>query len=41
MIYNTRKLVNTTESQKEKNTCFNAHFQYIKSKTSLYAVQYK
>ena len=29
MIYNTRNWSNdTTESQKEKNTCFNAHFQY-------------
>ena len=33
MIYNTRNRSNeTTESQKEKNTCFNAHFQYKKSR---------
>ena len=33
MIYNTRNRSNdTTESQKEKNTCFNAHFRYSQSK---------
>ena len=35
MIYNTRKRKrsnDTTESQKEKKTCFNAHFQYSQSK---------
>ena len=33
MIYNTRNWSNdTTESQKEKKTCFNAHFQYSQSK---------
>ena len=33
MIYNTRNLSNdTTESQKEKKICFNAHFQYNLSK---------
>ena len=35
MIYNTRKWKrsnDTTESQKEKKTCFNAHFQYSQSK---------
>ena len=33
MVYNTRNRSNdTTESQKEKNTCFNAHFQYSQSK---------
>ena len=33
MIYNTRNRSNdTTESQKEKKTCFNAHFQYSQSK---------
>ena len=32
MIYNTRNWSNdTTESQKEKKTCFNAHFQYCQS----------
>ena len=33
MIYNTRNCSNdTTESQKEKKTCFNALFQYSQSK---------
>ena len=33
MIYNTRNQSNdTTESQKEKKACFNAHFQYSNSK---------
>ena len=33
MIYNTRNQSNDTiEIQKEKKTCFNAHFQYSKSK---------
>ena len=33
MIYNTRNRSNdTTESQKEKKTCFKAHFQYSQSK---------
>ena len=33
MIYNTRNRSNdTTESQKEKKTCFNACFQYSQSK---------
>ena len=37
MIYNTRNRYSsisndTTESQKEKKTCFNAHFQYSQSK---------
>ena len=33
MIYNTKNRSNdTTESQKEKKTCFNAHFQYSQSK---------
>ena len=33
MIYNTRNWSNdTTESQKEKNTCFNAHLQYSQLK---------
>ena len=33
MIYNTRNPSNdTTEGQKEKKTCFNAHFQYSQSK---------
>ena len=33
MIYNTRNPSNEkTESQNEKKTCFNAHFQYIQSK---------
>ena len=35
MIYNTRNPSNdTTESKKEKKTCFNAHFQYSQSRTS-------
>ena len=34
MIYNTRNRSNdTTESQKEKKTCFNAHFQHSQSNT--------
>ena len=33
MIYNTRNRSNdTAESQEEKKTCFNAHFQYSQSK---------
>ena len=33
LIYNTRNRSNgTTESQKEKSTCFNAHFQHSQSK---------
>ena len=33
MIYNTKNRSNdTTESQKEKKTCFNAYFQYSQSK---------
>ena len=33
MIYNTQNWSNdTTESQKEKKTCFNAHIQYSQSK---------
>ena len=33
MIYNTRKRSNDTiESQKERKTCFNAHFQYYRLK---------
>ena len=33
MIYNTRNRSNdTTESQKEKNPCFSAHFLYSQSK---------
>ena len=33
MMYNTRNGSNdTTESQKEKQTCFNAHFQNNQSK---------
>ena len=33
MIYNARNRSNdATESQKEKNTCFNVHFQYSLSK---------
>ena len=33
MIYNTRNRSNdTSESQKEKNTCFNAQLQYNQSK---------
>ena len=33
MIYNTRNRSNdATESQEEKNTCFNVHFQYSQSK---------
>ena len=33
MIYNTGNRSNdTVESQKEENTCFNAHFQYSQSK---------
>ena len=36
MIYNTKNRKNdTTESQKEKKACFNAHFQYIQSKEGL------
>ena len=36
MIYNTRNPSNeTTESQKEKKACFNAHFQYIQSKITV------
>ena len=36
MIYNTRNRSNdTTESQKEKKTCFNAHFQYSQAKGSV------
>ena len=35
MIYNTRNQSNdATESQKEKKTCFNAHFQYSQSKVT-------
>ena len=35
MIFNTRNRDNhATESQKEKKSCFNAHFQYIQSKTT-------
>ena len=35
MIYNTRNRSNdATEIQKEKETCFNLHFQYIQSKTT-------
>ena len=34
MVDNTRNWSNdTAESQKEKNTCFNTHFQYSQSKT--------
>ena len=33
MIYNTRNRSNDAiKSQKEKRTCFNAHFQYSQSK---------
>ena len=33
MIYNTRnRSSDATESQKEKKTCFNPHFQYSQSK---------
>ena len=33
MIYNNRNLSNdTAESQREKKTCFNTHFQYSQSK---------
>ena len=33
MIYDTRNQSNdTTESQKEKKTCFNTHFQYSQLK---------
>ena len=33
MIYNTRNQSNdTTENQKEKKRCFNAHFQYSQPK---------
>ena len=33
MIYDTRNQNNdTTESQKEKKTCFNANFEYSQSK---------
>ena len=33
MIYNTRNWSNDTiERQKEKKTCFNAHFEYNRSK---------
>ena len=33
MIYNNRNLSNDiAESQREKKTCFNAHFQYSQSK---------
>ena len=33
MIYNTRNWSNdATESQEEKKTCYNAHFQYSQSK---------
>ena len=33
MIYNTRNRSNdTTESQKEKKICFNAHFQHSQSR---------
>ena len=33
MIHDTRNQSNdTTESQKEKKTCFNAHFQHSQSK---------
>ena len=33
MIYNARNRGNdATESQKERKTCFNAHFQYSQSK---------
>ena len=33
MIYNTRnRSKDTTASQKEEKTCFNAHFQYSQSK---------
>ena len=36
MIYNTRNQRNdTTESQKEKKTCFNAYFQYSQSKITV------
>ena len=36
MISNTRNWSNdTTESQKEKKTCFNAHFQYSQSKITV------
>ena len=52
MIYNTKNESNDiTESHKEKETCFNVHFQYsqlkimglykIGSLTSPHAVQYK
>ena len=35
MIYNTRhRSKDATESQNEKKTCFNAHFQYSRSKIS-------
>ena len=34
MIYNTRNWSNVTKSsQKEKKTCFNAHFQYSSKKS--------
>ena len=38
MIYNIKNRINDTiESQKEKKTCFNAHFQHIQLKiTGLY-----
>ena len=36
MIYNTRNRINdTTESQKEKKTCFNIHFLYSQSKITV------
>ena len=36
MIYNTKNRCNdTTEIQKEKNICFNAHFQYCQSKITV------
>ena len=45
MIFNTRNRSNdTTESQKEKKTSFNAHFQYSQSKINrtkiIYTSQY-
>ena len=42
MIYNSRnRCNNTTESEKEKKTCFNAHYQYKNHRTKIaYTSQY-
>ena len=41
MIYNTRNRNNDiTKSQKEKKTCFNAHFQYSQSNVVIKKLSY-